>query len=124
MLYFLSQTRGVRSVPKRKGRHPQYALTDLMIRKLKEPAFLCDGSGLYLRCDENLNKRWVLLTTVFGKRQPTGLGSYSPVNGVAIARQRAARYRQIAKEGKDPNDYRVIRDPTATKPEEGWSIVL
>ena len=60
---------------KRKGPHPDRALTALKIRTLKEPGRYGDGNGLYLIVDSSGAKRWILRTIVQGRRRDMGLGS-------------------------------------------------
>ncbi|MFD1703462.1 tyrosine-type recombinase/integrase [Methylopila henanensis] len=86
---------------KRKGRHPDKALTALGVRALKEPGRYADGNGLYLVVDPSGSKRWLLRTVAQGRRRDMGLGSASLVS-LAEARELAVRHRKIAREGGDP----------------------
>lgn len=86
---------------KTRGRHPSNALTAVRVRALKEPGRYADGSGLYLVVDPTGNKRWMLRTTVRGKRCDIGLGGYSLVS-LAEAREAATTLRKIARASGDP----------------------
>ncbi|MEO9652805.1 MAG: integrase arm-type DNA-binding domain-containing protein [Roseobacter sp.] len=61
-----------------------------------------DGGGLYLYVSETGARRWVLRTTVRGKRRDFGLGSAMVVS-LADAREIAHEYRVIAAKGGDPS---------------------
>jgi integrase len=86
---------------KRKGRHPDRALTPLKVRAVKTPGRYTDGNGLYLVVDLNGAKRWMLRTVVQGRRRDIGMGSAGLV-ALADAREAARRWRQLAREGGDP----------------------
>jgi len=60
---------------KRKGRHPEKALTAVQVRAAKKPGRYADGNGLHLVVDPSGAKRWVLRTMVQGVRRDIGLGS-------------------------------------------------
>ena len=60
-----------------------------------------DGKGLMLKVDEGGAARWVLRTTIKGKRRDLGLGSVKDVS-LAAARERADEIRREARQGKDP----------------------
>jgi integrase len=87
---------------KPKGKpHPHNALTDRKARQIKEPGRYADGQGLYLLVEESGARRWLLRTSVRGRRVDMGLGGF-PLVGLAEARQRALHYRGIARGGGDP----------------------
>jgi integrase len=86
---------------KRKGKHAHRELTDTKVRQLKIPGRYADGNGLYLVVDRNINKRWILRTVVNRRRRDMGLGSCELVS-LRTARQLAATYRAIARDGGDP----------------------
>jgi integrase len=86
---------------KRKGRHPEKALTPVQVRALNKPGRYVDGNGLYLIVEPSGAKRWILRTLVHGKRRDMGLGGLSLVT-LAEAREKALTYRKIAREGRDP----------------------
>ncbi len=73
----------------------------MQVRNLREPGRYGDGNGLYLVVDPSGAKRWLLRVVVQGKRRDIGLGGLSFVT-LAEARERAAAYRKIAREGGDP----------------------
>jgi hypothetical protein len=83
------------------NKHPEKALSAAGIRTLKEPGMYADGGCLYLVVDESGAKRWILRTTIHGKRHDIGLGGLSWVS-LAEAREEAARLRKIARKGGDP----------------------
>jgi integrase len=82
------------------GKHPEKALTAIAIKNAK-PGRHADGNGLYLIVDPNSSKRWVLRTTIRGRRTDMGLGGLSLVS-LAEAREKALAYRKLAREGGDP----------------------
>lgn len=86
---------------KKQGKHPDKALTSVQVRQLTHPARYADGNGLYLVVDPSGAKRWVLRTMVHGRRTDLGLGGLSLVT-LAEAREKALRYRKLAREGGDP----------------------
>jgi integrase len=81
--------------------HPHHALNPMRVKKEKIPGRYADGNALYLVVDESGAKRWLLRTMVHGKRRDLGLGSVRLV-GLAEAREQAAAYRRIARDGGDP----------------------
>lgn len=60
-----------------------------------------DGGGLWLIKNSASTGSWMLRVAVFGKLRHMGLGSISDVS-LADARKAAAKWRAIAREGKDP----------------------
>lgn len=86
---------------KRRGKHPEKALTAVRIRNLSEPGRYADGNGLYLSVSPSGSKRWLLRTIVNGRRRDIGLGSARLVP-LADARELAREYRRIARDGSDP----------------------
>lgn len=82
-------------------------LTDLFIRKLKEPGVYCDRDGLRLQVTKNnktkdLSKSWLVRFTLpGGKVREMGLGSYEDLT-LADAREQALIARKQAKRGVDP----------------------
>src|SRR5688572_21121436 len=86
---------------KRRGRHPEKALSVVQIRVVKGPGRYADGNGLYLVVDPSGAKRWVLRTVVQGRRRDLGLGSTQLVS-LAEAREKAIEYRKQARSGGDP----------------------
>ncbi|MFG1260834.1 Arm DNA-binding domain-containing protein [Xanthobacter flavus] len=86
---------------KRKGRHPDKALTAVTVRQAKIPGRYADGNGLYLEVDQSGAKRWTLRIMVRGRRRDIGLGGAALVS-LGEAREKALTYRKIAREGGDP----------------------
>jgi integrase len=76
-------------------------LTVKTVAALREPGMHADGAGLYLKVDQTLNRRWVLVFFWHGRRREMGLGSAETV-ALAAARQAAATARQMVAEGVDP----------------------
>lgn len=68
----------------------------------------CDGAGLWLVKRDAVHGKWVLRTTVYGRRREMGLGSLSQVS-LKQARELADRWRSVAASGKDP-----IKERTAS----------
>jgi integrase len=85
----------------KKGKHPEKALSAIQVRQIKEAGRYTDGNGLYLVVDASGAKRWLLRVVVRGKRRDIGLGGLSYVS-LAEAREKAATYRKIARDGGDP----------------------
>ena len=83
-----------------KGRHPERALSAVRVRAITEPGRYADGNGLYLVVDPSRAKRWLLRTVVRGKRCDIGLGGLKLVT-LSEAREKAAAYRKLAREGGD-----------------------
>jgi integrase len=86
---------------KRRGRHPEKALSAVQVRQLKTAGRYADGNGLYLVVDPSGARRWVLRTVVKGRRRDIGLGGASLVS-LSEAREKAGSYRKIARDGGDP----------------------
>jgi len=86
---------------KRKGRHPEKALSAVQIRSLSTPGRYADGNGLYLVVERSGSKRWILRTIVNGRRRDMGLGGLSLVT-LGEAREKALTNRKLAREGGDP----------------------
>lgn len=85
---------------KPRGAHPHNALTAVKVRNAP-PGRHADGNGLYLVVDDSGARRWLLRTTVRGRRADIGLGSAALVP-LAEAREKARQMRLIAREGGDP----------------------
>ena len=97
---------------KRRGRHPDKALTTAFCRHVGESGRYADGNGLYLHVDPSGARRWVQRLVIRGKSCVLGLGSFTLVP-LAEARERALANRKVARSGGDP-----LRDkrPTAGVP--------
>src|SRR5687768_10124289 len=86
---------------RRSGKYPEKALSAAMVRSVTDPGMYSDGNCLYLVVDESGAKRWILRTTVHGKRRDVGLGGLSVVS-LAEARDKALKLRKVARDGGDP----------------------
>jgi integrase len=76
-------------------------LTAKWVEQVKTPGVYRDGLGLLLRVEPSGAKRWVLRTTVNGKRRDLGLGSARDLT-LAEARDKAFEMRKAARAGRDP----------------------
>src|SRR5437773_875815 len=83
-----------------KNKHPHNKLTPAAIRNAK-PGRHPDGNCLYLDVDDNGAKHWLLRVVIHGRRHDLGLGGISLVS-LAKAREEAAKWRKIARDGGDP----------------------
>ena len=86
---------------KRKGRHPDKALSAAFCRTVAAAGRYCDGNGLYLHVDPSGARRWVQKLVIRGKSRGLGLGSYALVS-LAEARELALANRKLARSGGDP----------------------
>ncbi|MEX0349862.1 MAG: tyrosine-type recombinase/integrase [Paracoccaceae bacterium] len=86
---------------KRKGRHPQNALSAPFVRSAKGPALYADGNGLYLKVDESGARRWIQRLMIRGNRREIAIGSVALVS-LSSAREAALDNRRIARAGGDP----------------------
>src|SRR5262245_55991863 len=68
---------------------------------LRKPGMHLDGQLLYLHVGEHGSASWILRYTIAGKRREMGLGCYPEIS-LAEARERAAVYRRLLHDGKDP----------------------
>ena len=71
----------------------------------KPPGYYLDGHGLYLQVAIGGSRSWILRYTLRKKTREMGLGSTDDF-GLAEARLRAQRARQLIAEGIDPIDHR------------------
>ena len=102
--------------------HPHNALTDRKARQVQEPGRYADGQGLYLLVEESGARRWLLRTSVHGRRVDMGLGGF-PLVGLAEARERALHYRKIARGGGDPlAEKRKAQAPVPTFAEAAQAV--
>ena len=85
---------------KRKGRHPQKALSAAFIRSAP-PGRHADGNGLYLFVQPSGTRSWIQRLLVRGRRRELGLGSVALVS-LAEAREKALANRKLARQGGDP----------------------
>ena len=86
---------------KRKGPHPQQALSAAFCRTVAEAGRYCDGNGLYLHVEASGTRRWVQQLVIRGKSCTLGLGSYKLVS-LSEAREMALANRKVARSGGDP----------------------
>ena len=86
---------------KRKGRHPDKALSDTFCRNVAEAGRYADGNGLYLLVEPSGARRWLQRVTVRGRQRKLGLGSYKLVS-LAEARELALANCKLARDGGDP----------------------
>ena len=86
------------------GRRARFQLNDLMCRQAG-PGRHPDGACLYLYVRPSGSRSWVLRLTILGNRYDLGLGPYPPVS-LSRARELAAEYRSIARQGGDPRKAR------------------
>ena len=90
-----------RRTTKRKGRHPDKALSAAFCRNVAEAGRYADGNGLYLHVDPSGARRWVQRLVIRGRAHALGLGSYTLVP-LAEAREKALANRKLARAGGDP----------------------
>ena len=90
---------------KNQGRHPHKALSTVRVNTIAVAGRYADGNGLYLIVDPSGAKRWMLRTVVHGRRRDIGLGGLRLVT-LAQARDKAAEYRKLARDGGNPLDTR------------------
>ena len=90
-----------RRTAKRRGRHPDKALSAAFCRTVGEAGRYADGNGLYLHVDPSGARRWVQKLAIRGKVRVLGLGGYSLVS-LAEAREQALANRRLARSGGDP----------------------
>ena len=86
---------------KRRGRHPDKALSAAFCRTVAQSGRYADGNGLYLHVDPSGARRWVQRLVIRGRSRALGLGSYALVS-LAEAREKALANRKAAREGGDP----------------------
>ena len=86
---------------KRRGRHPDKALSAAFCRSVAEAGRYADGNGLYLHVDPSGARRWVQRIVIRGRSRSLGLGSYALVP-LAEAREKALANRKVARAGGDP----------------------
>ena len=94
---------------------PRYAhpLSSRRVQSLKTRGFYCDGGGLYLQVGKTGSKSWVFRYAIGGHKRDMGLGSIATF-GLAEARERARKMRQLVADGIDPIDERNARRVSAT----------
>ena len=85
---------------KRRGRHPDRALTAAFVRSA-QPGRHADGNGLYLFVQPTGTRSWVQRLVIRGRRRELGLGAATLVP-LAKAREQALANRMLARSGGDP----------------------
>jgi integrase len=80
-------------------------LTDLQVRKLREPGLHCDGAGLYLQITSPTARSWIFRYTLRGRAREMGLGPASLVS-LSDARAAATAARNLCRQGIDPIEER------------------
>jgi integrase len=96
---------------KRKGRHPQSALTAAFVKNAKGPGFYADGNGLYLKVEPSGASRWVQRVMVNGKRKDLAIGPTSVVS-LLEAREATVDNKRLIRSGGDPSRKAVETIPT------------
>ena len=85
---------------KRRGRHPNKALSAAFVRSAP-PGRHADGNGLYLFVQPTGTRSWVQRLVIRGRRRELGLGAATLVP-LARAREQALANRMLARSGGDP----------------------
>ncbi|GGE57504.1 tyrosine-type recombinase/integrase [Actibacterium pelagium] len=75
-------------------------ISAVQVRSLP-PGKYNDGAGLWLVKRDDGGGQWVLRLTVYGRRREMGLGGIGEVT-LKEAREEAAKWRSMARQGKDP----------------------
>jgi hypothetical protein len=81
---------------KRRGKHPERALTEEVADYFRIPGRYGDGNGLYLVVSSTGAKRWVQRIVVDGRRRDLGLGGF-PLVSLEEARAKALAYRKATR---------------------------
>ena len=84
------------------------SLTAAKARDSREPGRYGDGNGLYLSISKAGKKAWIMRLTVAGKRTDKGLGPY-PATSLSEARKKAALYRGMVADGRNPWDKAEVK---------------
>ena len=85
---------------KRRGRHPDKALSAAFIRSAP-PGRHADGNGMYLFVQPAGTRSWIQRLVIRGRRRELGLGAAALVS-LAEARELALANRKLARSGGDP----------------------
>ncbi|MEO3416813.1 integrase arm-type DNA-binding domain-containing protein [Roseovarius sp. CAU 1744] len=97
------------------------ALNKLTTTRIKNssPGKYSDGGGLWLHLRPDGGGQWFLRVTVHGRRREMGLGRFDSKGefGVSLkeAREKAAKWRAVARQGKDPIKVREKQKREAAK---------
>ena len=111
-MYAVIETTTTPRRTKRRGRHPEKALSVAFIRSAP-PGRHADGNGLYLFVQPAGTRSWIQRLVIRGRRRELGLGAVALVS-LAEARELALANRKLARTGGDPlaDKRRVQRVPT------------
>ncbi|MYD71131.1 MAG: DUF4102 domain-containing protein [Acidobacteria bacterium] len=96
----VAETAPTRRRTKRRGRHPEKALSAAFVRSAP-PGRHADGNGLYLFVQPTGTRSWVQRIVIRGRRRELGLGAAGLVT-LAEAREQALANRKLARSGGDP----------------------
>ncbi|MXZ72414.1 MAG: tyrosine-type recombinase/integrase [Acidobacteria bacterium] len=96
----VAETAPRRRRTKRRGRHPEKALSAAFVRSAP-PGRHADGNGLYLFVQSTGTRSWVQRIVIRGRRRELGLGAAGLVS-LAEARELALANRKLARSGGDP----------------------
>lgn len=101
--------------------HALNRLTATRVAGIKEPGRYADGGGLFLFVDAT-RRRWLFRYTWRGAKKELGLGSARSLS-LAKAREKAAEYRAMISEGKNPKAERAKANRYVTFGEYADSFV-
>jgi integrase len=96
-------------------------LTALQV-KTASPGKYNDGAGLWLHKRSDGGGQWFLRVTVHGRRREMGLGSVSEVS-LREAREMAAKWREVVRQGKDPIKERERLKREANKADTTLAVI-
>ena len=99
-MYVVAKTAPTPHRTKRRGRHPDKALSAAFVRSAP-PGRHADGNGLYLFVQPTGTRSWVQRLVIRGRRRELGLGAATLVP-LAKAREQALANRMLARSGGDP----------------------
>ena len=92
--------------------HALNRLSATRVSSIKEAGRYADGGGLFLFVDAT-RRRWLFRYTWHGSKKEVGLGSARSLS-LAKAREKAAEYRAMVSEGKNPKAERAKADRRMT----------
>ena len=99
-MYAVSETTATPRKTKRRGHHPDKALSAAFVRTAP-PGRHVDGNGLCLFVQPSGTRSWVQRLVIRGRRRELGLGAAALVS-LAEARELALANRKLARSGGDP----------------------
>ena len=91
-----------------------HRLTSVKISSARKPGLMADGGGLYFRVAPSGSRGWIFRFQRKGRTRDAGLGSY-PAVGLAKARERAARHRELLAAEVDPIEVRHVQRQEAER---------